>query len=139
MMNVHCVTIPATIVAFLVISSPARSADLTKDSLPTVQKNITEKKAVLVDVREKSEWDKGHVEGAIFLPLSGLQTGIDPTALAKQVPKDKIIYTHCVVGKRSLTAADILERSGYQVRPLKAGYKELVAAGFKKAEDPASK
>jgi hypothetical protein len=40
-----------------------------------------------------------------------------------------------VVGKRAVTAGNILEEFKYEVRPIKPGYKELIAAGFKKAED----
>lgn len=110
------------------------AAEHTKDSLKVVKENIEAKKAVLVDVREKSEWDKGHVEDAIFLPLSELQAGVEPKKLAEKLPKGKIVYTHCVVGKRSVTAGNILEKQGYDVRPLKAGYEELLQAGFKKAK-----
>jgi phage shock protein E len=106
----------------------------TKDSLETVKKNVAEKKAVLVDVREKSEWDEGHIEGSIFLPLSALKKGLTKEQLAKALPKDRILYTFCVVGKRAITAEDILEKFGYEGRSLKPGYKELVKAGFKKAE-----
>ena len=112
----------------------AQSAETTKDSLQTVRSKIEEKKAVLVDVREKSEWDKGHVEGAIFLPLSALKDKANPAALSKVLPKDKVIYTHCVVGQRSLAAANILEKLGYDSRSLKPGYKELIEAGFPKAK-----
>jgi len=110
------------------------AADHTKDTLPTVKKNVEDKKAVLVDVREQSEWDEGHVAGAVFLPLSELRNGIDKDALAKRLPKGSIVYTHCAVGKRSLTAADILIKAGYDVRALKAGYDDLIEAGFKKAD-----
>ena len=134
-MNVNRIVIPVSIVVFGLMLAPLWSAEISRDSLRAVQKNIAEKKAVLVDVREKSEWDKGHVESAILLPLSELETGLDAAVLAKKVPKDKIIYTHCVVGKRSLTAGDILENFGYKVRPLKPGYKELIKAGFKQAQD----
>lgn len=124
-----------TSLSFLIaLSAGVQSAEITKDSLRTVQKKVAEKKAILVDVRERSEWDEGHVKGAVFLPLSDLKAGIDPKALAKKLPKDKLIYTHCVVGKRSLTAGNILEKFGYEVRPLKPGYEELVEAGFKKAD-----
>jgi rhodanese-related sulfurtransferase len=55
--------------------------------------------------------------------------------LAKTLPEDRILYTFCVVGKRAITAATVLEKQGYDVRALKPGYKELVKAGFKKAEE----
>jgi len=138
-MNRYCVATASAIFALAFIPLQVRSAETTNEPLATVQKNVEDKKAVIVDVREQAEWDKGHVEGAIFLPLSELRQGVDATALAKRVPKDKIIYTHCVVGKRSLTAANILEGLGYTVRSLKPGYKEMVAAGFKSAEASATK
>jgi phage shock protein E len=114
------------------VYSHLHAAELTNDPLPTVQENLATHKAVLVDVREPGEWKEGHVEGAISLPLSSLKKGVDSSALEHQVPKDKIVYTHCVVGVRALKAAKILEKLGYNVRPLKAGYEDLVKAGFAK-------
>lgn len=125
----------ACLSVFLAAQTILPAAEQTKDSLDTVKKNVDGKKAVLVDVRDKSEWDAGHIDGALFLPLSELQKGIDKDQLARRLPKDKIVYTHCVAGKRSVTAGNILEKLGYDVRPLKPGYKELVEAGFKKAGD----
>ena len=122
----------AVITAVTLVVS-AFAAEHTKDSLKVVKESVDAKKAVLIDVREKSEWDKGHVEGAVFLSLSDLQAGVEAKSLAEKMPKGKIIYTHCVVGKRSVTAGNILEKQGYDVRPLKAGYEELLQAGFKKA------
>jgi phage shock protein E len=110
------------------------AADHTKDTLETVKKNVEEKKAILVDVREKSEWEVGHVDGAVLLPLSELKGSVDEKGISKQLPKDKIVYTHCAVGKRALTAAEILQKLGYEVRPLKPGYQELLKGGFKKAK-----
>jgi rhodanese-related sulfurtransferase len=122
---------------FCACLAPCRteSAELTKDSLKTVLKNVTNEEAVLVDVREKSEWDRGHIKGAIFLPLSALKKGVDAEALAELLPDDIVLYTHCVVGKRAVTAGNVLEKLDYEVRPLKPGYKELLKAGFKKVED----
>ena len=122
------------LVCFTGVVACARAAEHTKDSLPTVKKNIAAEKAVLVDVREKAEWDRGHVEGAVFLPLSELRKGIDVESLAKRLPKKRIVYTHCAVGVRSCTAADLIVKFGYDVRPLKPGYKNLLEAGFEKAE-----
>jgi rhodanese-related sulfurtransferase len=123
-----------TAVACLMMSL-SQAAELTKDSLKMVKEYVETKRAVLVDVREKSEWNEGHIQGAVFLPLSELNAGIDDKQLAKRLPKGKIHYTHCVVGKRSVSAAKVLEKYGYELRPLKAGYKELLDAGFKKAKD----
>jgi rhodanese-related sulfurtransferase len=112
------------------------SAEFSKDSLETVQKNVAGEKAVLVDVRSKEEWDKGHLEGSIFLPVTSLRKhSFDAKKVAKTLPKKKIIYTFCVVGMRAKQAATILEKEGYEVRALKPGYAELIKAGFKKDED----
>jgi phage shock protein E len=107
------------------------AAEHTKDSLDDVKKNITDNKAVLVDVREQAEWEDGHLDGAVLVPLSDLKKG----EKADSLPKDRIVYAHCASGKRCLAAADILKKQGYDVRPLKAGYIDLVKAGFKKAAE----
>lgn len=122
-------------VVLLMATASAVAAEPTKDSLQTVKESIAAETAVLVDVREESEWNEGHLEGAIFLPLSELKAGLSKEELADRLPKDKVLYTHCVVGKRSLTAAGILEKFGYDARSLKAGYEELLKAGFEKAEE----
>jgi rhodanese-related sulfurtransferase len=114
--------------------SPRADVEFTKDSLEVVKKNVASGKAVLVDVRSEEEWKKGHVEGELFVPVTSLRKGGDPKALAKILPKDKILYTFCVVGMRAKTAAYELGKQGYNVRALKPGYEELVKAGFKKAK-----
>jgi phage shock protein E len=124
-----------TLTCIAVLSACSQAADHTKDSLKTVKESISQEKAVLVDVREKSEWEAGHVKDAVFLPLSELRNGITKQSLAKKLPADKIVYTHCAVGVRSRTAADILLKNGYDVRALKPGYKDLIAAGFENADD----
>ena len=112
----------------------ADALEHTPDPLPTVKKSVAEKTAVLVDVREKREWDQGHIAGAEFVALSELRQGIKPDALQKKLPKDRIVYTYCAVGKRALVAAEILQKQGYDVRPLKAGYADLLRAGFPKGD-----
>ena len=115
------------------IYSQVDAAEPPNDPLPTVRENVATHKAVIVDVREPGEWKEGHIEGAISLPLSSLKKGDDASALEQRLPKDKIVYTHCVKGVRALAAAKILEKLGYHVRPLKAGYEDLLKAGFEKA------
>jgi phage shock protein E len=126
-------TIPLLIALAVTVPVVAPAAEHTKDTLPTIKENIEKEKAVLVDVREKKEWDEGHIDGAVFLPLSAIQDGLSKDELAK-LPKDKILYVHCVVGKRALTAGNVLEKHGFTVRPIKPGYKELLSAGLPKAK-----
>ncbi len=107
------------------------AAEHTKDSLETVKKSTADKTAVLVDVREESEWKEGHVVGATFLPLSVLKEA-SAEAVAKKLPKDKIVYTYCRAGRRSVAAAELMLKLGYDVRPLKPGFEELIQGGFEK-------
>jgi rhodanese-related sulfurtransferase len=109
----------------------ASAASHTKDSLAAVQQAVAAGQAVIVDVREADEWADGHIAGARLLPLSELEKGIDPARLAQVLPKkDTIIYCHCLAGGRCLEAAAILAPHGYDVRPLKQGYSQLIQAGF---------
>ena len=111
------------------------AADPTKDFLRTVKKNVDEKKAVLVDVREQAEWDDGHLKAPVLLPLSDLKSGVDAVELEKRLPKNKVINMHCLACIRSCTAADVLLKYGYDVWPLKPGCIDLLRAGFLKAND----
>jgi phage shock protein E len=105
----------------------------TKDSLETVRKNLKEGKAILLDVRTPEEWNEGHLQAAQLFPLQQLQTQGVPE---NRWDKSKIIYCHCRSGRRALAAAEILAKAGYDVRPLKQGYEELVKAGFPPAASP---
>ena len=105
-------------------------AEHTKDSLDTVKQAVAQQKAVLIDVREPEEWQEGHVAGAGLLPLSSLEKGMSAQEIAKILPKDKVIYCHCLAGGRCQQAAAILKPLGYDVRALKPGYPQLIQAGF---------
>jgi phage shock protein E len=129
----------ATIALVLLISvAAAAEPEHTKDSLDKVKKQVNDQKAVLVDVRETAEWDKGHIDGAVLVPLGELaKKSKDPEFIAelqKRLPKDKTVYCHCAKGKRALLAAEVFESLGYKdVRPLGPGYQDLLKAGFPKA------
>ena len=123
---------------FLATGAERTPIEFTKDTLEVVKTNVAKKKAVLVDVRSKEEWAKGHIDGSIFLPVDSLRKGGDPKEIAKKIPKDKILYTFCVVGMRAKAAAKVLLNQGYTVRALKPGYEDLIKAGFKKGKDEKS-
>jgi molybdopterin/thiamine biosynthesis adenylyltransferase/rhodanese-related sulfurtransferase len=66
---------------------------------------------VIVDVREQSEWEQGHIPGAIHVPRSYLESRFEGF-----VPeRDKRIVLYCASGQRSALAADTLEEQlGYE-------------------------
>ena len=126
---------PMLLFVFVLLASGlSQAAEFTRDSLKKVAKNVAESKAVLVDVRSKDEWEKGHIEGSLFLPITRIEEERDSDELRKMLPKKKILYTFCVIGMRAEAAGEILSEMGYEVRVLKPGYKELIEAGFKKAK-----
>jgi phage shock protein E len=106
----------------------------TQEPLEKVKENIQSGKAILVDVRELNEWQAGHLKAARLIPQSKLRDESQRAELLKDLPKDKIIYTHCRAGGRALACGEILRQLGYDVRPLKAGFEALVQAGFEKDE-----
>ena len=121
-------------VALVSLGGEGIAAEHTKDSLDMVKQSTAAGKAILVDVREEEEWVEGHVVGAKLLPLSSLEKGIPADELAKALAKGKVVYVHCQAGGRCKEAADILAKSGYDVRALKPGFPALEKAGFPTAK-----
>ena len=114
------------------------SAGHTTDKLEIVKQRVKQKKSVLLDVREKNEWDAGHLKYAKLVPMSVVKSGQLTEDMQKNLPKNKPIYIHCAAGARVLTVSKLLRAKGYDIRPLKDGYSKLLAKGFEKA-DPKDK
>jgi rhodanese-related sulfurtransferase len=106
----------------------------TTEALESVKKAVESGKAQLVDVREQSEWDQGHLAAAILLPKSKLVKGSEFEQLVKKLDKSKPVYTHCGAGGRALQCGELLKKEGFDVRPLKAGYRKLLEAGFEEGK-----
>ena len=123
-----------SILALAIAAAPILAQDHTKDTTDDVKKALKDKKAVLLDVRERKEWDEGHLKDAALLPLTKLNKGATKEELDKLIPKGSIVYLHCKAGGRCLTAAEVLKKHGYDARPLKDGYESLLKAGFPKAD-----
>jgi phage shock protein E len=114
-------------------SPNALAVEPTADSLEAIKKNIDDKKAVLVDVRELNEWNDGHLQDASHLALKKIREGIDQEEFAKIAPPGKIVYLHCASGFRCMEAAESLKTQHKDLRPMKQGYKALLKAGFPKS------
>ena len=83
--------------------------------------------AVIVDVREKDEWDEEHIPDAIHLSRGTLELDIE-----EKVPDlNTTIITHCGGGGRSALAAESLQRMGYtNVKSMAGGFKAWKAGGL---------
>lgn len=67
-------------------------------------------KTLIVDVREPSEFARGHVEGALNIPPSQLMAGAPQL---KNVPKDTQIILYCLSGSRSNSSMRFLQAMGF--------------------------
>ena len=67
------------------------------------------KSSMIIDVRTQSEWDSGHLEKAVHLPLDTFESGIE--GLVKD--KDATVYLYCRSGNRSGKALKIMQELGY--------------------------
>ena len=81
--------------------------------------------AILLDVREDTEWQNGHAAGARHLGKGILERDIETVV---PDPNAEIIM-YCGGGFRSVLTADVAQRMGYcKVYSLIGGYKGLVQA-----------
>lgn len=73
----------------------------------TVAKWLSAGEALLIDVRETSEFEQEHIPGAMLVPLSMLDPETFPRINIKK------LVLHCAVGTRSTTAAKMLVKAGH--------------------------
>jgi len=87
--------------------------------------------AMIVDVREKDEWDEGHIPGATHMSRGTIELDIE-----EKVPDpNAMIICHCGGGGRSALAAETLQKMGYKnVRSMAGGFKAWKSAGLPTAK-----
>ncbi len=71
-------------------------------------RELVENNNIIIDVREVNEFKRGHIKGAINIPLSELRKRTD------EIPKDKPVYLHCRTGQRSYNATLALQNMGFR-------------------------
>lgn len=85
-----------------------------KATLPTVSVEVLQErlgkgeKPFILDVREPSEFQSGHIDGATLIPLGSLASRLN------EVPKDKPVVVVCRSGNRSGHATSLLLESGFK-------------------------
>ena len=110
-----------------------------RDLVAEAKKNITEisptdaaakiksTDAVIVDVREKDEFDETHIPDAVHISRGMLELEIED----KFPDRNAGIICHCGGGGRSALAAETLQKMGYKnVRSLAGGLKAWKAIGL---------
>jgi hydroxyacylglutathione hydrolase len=80
--------------------------------------------ARVIDVRERSEYDNGHVPGAQHIPYEQLEQRIG------EVPVDRTLVVYCASGVRSSLATGIFERHGITAANLRGGFNAWRNAGL---------
>ncbi len=82
--------------------------------------------ARLIDVRERSEWDEGHIAGATHISRSYLEQQIEGAAPHHDAP----VVLYCAGGTRSLFAAQTLQEMGYtNVSSMSGGFQGWKSSG----------
>jgi rhodanese-related sulfurtransferase len=71
--------------------------------------------AFILDVREPSEWQQGHIPGATLVPLGQISSRLS------EIPMDQEVVVVCHSGNRSAQARDILLKAGYTTVTSMAG------------------
>jgi hydroxyacylglutathione hydrolase len=82
--------------------------DITPDELAARPAGAVE----IVDVRNPSEFEAGHVPGAVNLPLGRLAERLG------ELPREKPLVVHCQSGARAVVAAGLLQARGFSVSHL---------------------
>lgn len=107
---------------FLRLADEARQR-ITEISPADARSRIAEG-ALLLDVRDREEFEAGHIEGATNVSRGTLEMRIGEVAPDKQAP----IVCHCGGGNRGALAADTLKRMGYtRVVSIRGGLKAFEA------------
>lgn len=79
------------------------------------EKRVASGAAILIDVREPSEWVSGVAKPALLLSLSDLTGNRSRWKSVLEQNRDKELLVYCRSGSRSGVAAGILRREGFTV------------------------
>jgi hydroxyacylglutathione hydrolase len=86
-------------------------------SAADLDETLASSRTQILDVRRESEWEAGHIEGAIWWPLDNFR--VAPPEIDQSAP----IAVHCKSGYRSMIACSLLQRAGFlNVSNLEGGF-----------------
>ncbi len=112
---------------FLTLVDDAKSRIRQTNIQEVKQRLDAHERFTLVDVREESEWAKGHLPGAVHLCRGIIERDIVKTFPVKSTP----LVLYCGGGYRSALAADNLQKMGYtNVFSMDGGWRGWLDAHF---------
>ena len=93
----------------------------------TAKARLADEAPAVVDVRERDEWDEGHIPGAIHIPRGFLESKIEAAVPDRSQP----VIVYCAGGSRSAFAARTLGELGYEnVASLAGGFTDWKRNGL---------
>lgn len=97
-------------------AAKARIQEVDADRLQAMKQEQPD--LLILDVRESSEFEQGHIEGAMLIPRGILEAAADlqyPKRVEKLcAARDKPLVLYCATGGRSAMAADTLQMMGFK-------------------------
>ncbi|MGH9861145.1 MAG: rhodanese-like domain-containing protein [Candidatus Acidiferrales bacterium] len=112
---------------FLAIVNDAKSRIKETNVADVKRRMDAGEKFHLVDTREESEWERGHVAGAQWLGKGIIERDVE----AKIPDKNAKVILYCGGGFRSALAADNLQKMGYtNVESMDGGWRGWTEAGL---------
>ncbi|MCK7623874.1 rhodanese-like domain-containing protein [Streptomyces sp. RS10V-4] len=96
-------------------------------SVPTVGVDALASGDFLLDVREDDEWEAGHAEGALHIPMSEFVARYGE--FTEAAPEDGRVFVLCRVGGRSAQVAQYLIQRGIDAVNVEGGMQAWEAAG----------
>jgi len=110
---------------FLKIVNESRKIIKETNAAEVIRRQEQGDKFHLVDVREESEWAKGHIAGAVHIGKGVIERDIE--SAIPDFGAEIVLY--CGGGFRSALAADNLQKMGYKkVSSMDGGYRGWVEA-----------
>ena len=111
------------------VNEPTQTSDQTEttetakveiiNDTPEEFENNMQGDFLLLDVRTQEEYDAGHIDGSLLIPVTELENRLGEI----EEYKDKSVLVYCRSGNRSLTASEILIDSGFtEVHNLLTGF-----------------
>ncbi len=95
---------------------------LTMISVMELEQTLKANRGMLIDIREPSEYQRGHIAGAINVPFQQIKR----SGLGHYFRKKTYYILYCERGTMSLECCRLMLEQGYQAVSLRGGYRAYI-------------